>query len=396
MSLVGGTTILLCGAGLLLLVPTVVLLIEVLAGRALGPRLATKAERRRRLAVIVPAHNEAGSIARIVTAIQREIGPDDRIVVVADNCHDDTLELARSAGAEAIRRDDPSRRGKGFALDFGVRHLAADPPDIVVIMDADCEPSPGALGRIAELAADQNRPVQAYYAMEQPDTATSGTLSMAGLAWRVKNWVRASGLHRLGLPCQLTGTGMAFPWAQIAKARLGSSELVEDLVLGLELAREGHAPMYCPDAIVTSTFPANEEGQRSQRARWETGHLNVILHQLPGNLVHALRTRNGALLALLLDAAVPPLALLVLSVIGFTAVGAVYYAITGVALPFFWGLLTGLMLVAAVVVAIKKATGSLNALGSLTAVPAYIAGKIGIYFRAFVRQKLEWVRTKRD
>ena len=35
---------------------------------------------------------------------------------------------------------------------------------------------------------------------------------VAEFAWRVNNWVRPLGLAALGLPCQLMGTGMAFPW----------------------------------------------------------------------------------------------------------------------------------------------------------------------------------------
>ena len=76
----------------------------------------------------------------------------DRLIVVADNCSDDTRQIATDAGAEVISRDDAERRGKGFAMDFGVRHLTVDPPEVVIFVDADCLPDADSMSRIATLA----------------------------------------------------------------------------------------------------------------------------------------------------------------------------------------------------------------------------------------------------
>ena len=58
--------------------------------------------------------------------------------MVADNCTDDTAAIARAAGAEVIERQNATLRGKGYALDAGIRHLTANPPAVVIIVDADC------------------------------------------------------------------------------------------------------------------------------------------------------------------------------------------------------------------------------------------------------------------
>ena len=50
--------------------------------------------------------------------------------MVADNCSDDTAEIARTAGVDVVVRHDPERRGKGYALEFGVRQLRLNPPDV--------------------------------------------------------------------------------------------------------------------------------------------------------------------------------------------------------------------------------------------------------------------------
>jgi cellulose synthase/poly-beta-1,6-N-acetylglucosamine synthase-like glycosyltransferase len=139
---------------------------------------------------------------------------------------------------------------------------------------------------------------------------------VAEFAWRVKNWVRPLGLNALGLPCHLTGTGMAFPWELIASSNLGHGSTVEDLTLGLELAQAGTLPLFCPTASVSSFFPLSVEGEKSQRKRWEEGHVRLIVTAVPRLLFRAIASGNFSLLALTLDLLVPPLALLVVLVVG--------------------------------------------------------------------------------
>ena len=142
--------------------------------------------------------------------------PADRLLVVADNCTDDTAAIAAAAGAEVIKRDDTVKRGKGYALDFALQHLKSDPPEIVVIIDADCRLTEHTLDRLATACAISHRPVQALDLMIAPDGEPINH-SVAEFAWRVKNWVRPLGLSALGLPCQLLGTGMAIPWNVIGR-----------------------------------------------------------------------------------------------------------------------------------------------------------------------------------
>ncbi len=132
------------------------------------------------------------------------------------------------------------------------------------------------------------------------------------LACAVKNEARALGLHRIGLPCQLMGTGMAFPWTSIATAKLATGQIVEDLQLGIELTRAGSAPLLCPAALVTSELPAAAEGLEAQRARWEHGHMAAIVREGPSLFLGSLRRGDWAAVALAADLMVPPLALLLL------------------------------------------------------------------------------------
>jgi len=93
-------------------------------------------------AVLVPAHNESQNLVPTLLDIRAQLGEGDRLVVVADNCTDDTAEVARACQAEVIVRNCPEKRGKSYALDWGVRNLGEVRPDTVIIVDADCRLGP--------------------------------------------------------------------------------------------------------------------------------------------------------------------------------------------------------------------------------------------------------------
>ena len=236
----------------LLAIPVAVLCLEILLG-VLGPSLSMPlpGPSRRRIAALVPAHNESSGVVPTLEDIKAQLRPGDRLLVVADNCSDDTAAVSRSLGAEVVDRHDSERIGKGYALDYGLRHLDGDPPDIVVVIDADCRVEEDAIERLASVCSTTGRPVQARYLMTTP-AGSQHTNQVAEFAWRVKNWVRPLGLGSVGLPCQLVGTGMAFPWHLIRSVDVASGWLVEDLKLGLDLAATGHPPIFCPSARVTS------------------------------------------------------------------------------------------------------------------------------------------------
>ena len=388
------TFVLTC-AGILLLIPAAVLLIEIVAAVLPGKNFRGPSDARPTLAVLVPAHDEALVIADTLRNISSELSPGDRLLVVADNCTDATAEIAEAHGAEVVRRSDTHLRGKSYALDFGIRYLANAPPDVVVIVDADCRLDPGCLRTIGARAHEIGRPVQAHYELLSPAGSSSPGRAIAVFAAKTKNYLRPLGLYRLGLPCQLAGTGMAFPWKIFSKVDLKSGELTEDLVLGLDLARVGFAAEFSPTARVTSHFPTSAEGTKTQRARWETGHLTTIRRRVPGLLFEALHTGNVKLLGLTLDAAVPPLALQAMALMavlfasllasawgGYTAlaVSALAAAFLGISIFLAW-----------------KSVGRDNiTLTDLARTPAYVILKIPLYAQIFRGKRISWIRSKRD
>ncbi len=398
---------LLVALALAVLIPIAVLSSEVIlaaTGSHIKPKQRISSERaletsgcgeRARAAVIVPARDEAPVIAATLRSILPQLRPDDRLIVVADNCADATASVASAEGAEVIQRNDPTRKGKGYALDHGIRHLRATPPQVVIMVDADCTVSPDAVEWLVRDCMRTGRPIQAQYLVQPPKDAGIKT-QIAGFAQLLKNEVRPLGLHRLGLPCQLQGSGMAFPWSTISAVSLATDHLTEDVKLGIDLARAGAVPRYCPRARVTSPFPVSSEGIQSQRTRWEHGNLSVMLTETPGLLWRALAGRDGRLLVVALDISVPPLALLSLATLALGVASAWLYGLAGVRLPLCLTSAAAVLLAASVLLSWARYGRRSLRLRTLLFAPLYALWKIPLYARFLMARQLEWVRSKRD
>lgn len=385
----------LLAVGLVLWVPVAMLLLEcvvaVLPWRS--PPAAPPRDPRLRAVVLVPAHDEAAGIAATVAALRRELGPADAIVVIADNCTDDTAARARAAGARVVERRDPARRGKGYALRFAVEQLAAAPPDVVVIVDADCRLRPGSLHVLVARAAAEGRPMQATFAMQAPNRHPRALVSE--LAVIVRNRVRLEGMRRLGQPCHMTGSGMAFPWPVLRDAPPMAGHIVEDLMMGIAVTLQGHPPAYCPAAEVVSVLPDRERAAFGQRRRWEHGQLETLASHAPRLLARGVRQGKLGLVMLGLDLLVPPTALLA-TLLGLGTAAAAGVALLGPARP--------LVVLGSALVALALAIGLAWAryararipLVALATVPRYLVWKAPMYaaFAAGVRQR-SWDRTAR-
>jgi cellulose synthase/poly-beta-1,6-N-acetylglucosamine synthase-like glycosyltransferase len=221
-------------------------------------------------------------------------------------------------------------------------------------------------------------------------------MRIAEFAWAVKNQVRPLGSSRLGLPCQLMGTGMAFPWPRIAAAKLATGHTVEDLKLGIEMARAGSPALFCPEALVTSYFPESAKGARVQRTRWEHGHIGVILSDAPSLFLEAFKSRNLNLIALGLDLCVPPLALLTLLVAANWLASVCFLVMAKIQLPFAVMTVDVVLVGLSVLMSWARYGRQIISFGSLAFAAVYALSKIPLYAKFLVERQMDWVRSKRD
>jgi cellulose synthase/poly-beta-1,6-N-acetylglucosamine synthase-like glycosyltransferase len=343
--------------------------------------------------ILMPAHNEATGIGSTLAALRATLDPHVQILVVADNCTDATATIARAAGANVIERHSETERGKGYALAFGRDHLRADPPEVVIVLDADCLPQGDCVRILSSAAYQSGRPVQATNLII-PDLGASALVQISSFAFLVKNFVRQRGLARLGPGAVLTGTGMAFPWAIFETAPLATGDIVEDLALGVHLARHGIRPLFVEQAKVLSAA-ASDQAMTAQRSRWEHGFIATARKQampLIGSGVAGLR---WPMIWLGLHLLVPPLALLfMIGAVGvaFLAIGA---ALGCTALPVFMLLTSMIAAVALTLISWARFGQTTLAARTLVSLPLYILWKIPVYMRLALGRKQGWNRTER-
>lgn len=378
-----------------LLIPSSFLLLEVIASW-FPSRLKTFPDKgsRPNVTILIPAHNEAKNLFKMLKVLLSQVTPQDRIVVIADNCTDETANIARQLQVTVIERQNEHRRGKGYALDYGLQFLSANPPEVVVILDADCLMTPHTLDDIVGLAWDTQRPVQATYLM-QPEANSTVRDKISAFAIVVKNLVRPLGLANLGVPCLLNGSGMAFPWSIIGQVSLANSHTVDDMQLSVDLAIAGYVPLYYSQGQVIGRLMQHQDA-KSQRIRWEHGHLALLYTQVPRLLKAAWIEQRLDLLALALELSVPPLSFLIIFWFAATSLALLASFLNFSGLPLLLLAIEGILIATAVVGAWLKFARTMIPAVMLLTIPLYIVWKLPIYLMLLIRPQTNWNKTERD
>jgi 1,2-diacylglycerol 3-beta-glucosyltransferase len=349
-----------------------------------------------RFDVVVPAHDEELMVADTVRSLLALDYPRDRfrVVVVADNSTDSTAARARAAGAMVLERTDPERRGKGYALDFAFRRLAAEGrADAFVVVDADTLASPNLLTAFASRIEAGGRALQAAYGVRNRDA--SWRTRLLHLAFTLFHDVRSRARERLGVSCGLRGNGMGFARSLLEQLPHDAVSVVEDVEYGVRLGLAGCRVAYVEEARVLGEMPASERSSRSQRSRWEGGRLALTRLYVGRLLSAAARTRSLVPLDLALDLLIPPLASLGLAVLLGLSLSVITVRLGHGALAMVpWGL-------AALLLGVYLARGwQVAGLGwrgllDLGHVPSFVAWKLLLLVRSGRARSGEWVRTTR-
>jgi exopolysaccharide biosynthesis WecB/TagA/CpsF family protein len=354
---------------------------------------------RHRLVVLVPAHNEAVLIGRCLRSLSAQSYPAQlrRIIVVADNCTDETAELAFAAGADVLVRRDACSRGKGQALRWALDRVLDDPwrPDAVIVVDADSVADPELVAVLeAHLTAGAEVVQAEYLALADDDTPRS---ALRGAAFLLFHRTRFAGRAVLGMACNLVGNGMLFSRRVLVEHPWTAFSSTEDLEYSMDLRLAGVRPVFAASARVFGPVAGRGRGARTQRLRWEGGRFHVVRTRFTRLVLSAVRTRDWSRLDAALDLAVPPLGLLVL----VAGTGLVLTALLVAAgLTPGWALAPWLAACAAipayVLVGLRAARAPASAYRALLRAPLFVLAKIGTYLRlARGLRADQWERTER-
>jgi cellulose synthase/poly-beta-1,6-N-acetylglucosamine synthase-like glycosyltransferase len=345
--------------------------------------------------VLIPAHNEAKVLKETLNKLCLHLGGLGTVRVIADNCTDETEQIARECGAPVLSRQNELQRGKGYALAFGIDSLRLDPPEIVIVLDADCSVNLGSLSTLAHEARRLNRPCQSQNYVQMQKNPSSNQRLVA-FAWLLKTYIRPFGMQAMGLPCHLMGTGMAIPWAIVSTQTLASNEIVEDLKLGIDCARGGYSPQFITSVRIESKAPESLEGQESQKKRWESGHLRFLFQYAPGLVWEGFMQRSASMIAMGIDLLIPPLAFYASALFLSSVICLLGLVFLGIVLPALITVLT--ICISAVTICLAWRVFGRNTISAnqLVMVPIYIVRKIPLYASMLFGKSDGWVRTKRD
>jgi cellulose synthase/poly-beta-1,6-N-acetylglucosamine synthase-like glycosyltransferase len=350
-----------------------------------------------RVVVLVPAANEQELIARCVHSLAHQTYPRERyeIVVIADNCTDETATVAASAGATVLVRDEPGARGKGRALRWAIDLLLArsPAPDAIVVVDADSVADDAFL---AELVARFEAGADAVQGESLLSHDGSSLSTLRAAAFLLVNRVRPAGRAVLHLPANLAGNGWllarevleAHPWSAFTSA--------EDVEHTIELRLAGIRPVFAGGAILHSPTAPTADAAAEQQLRWEGGKLHVARTRIPELLAAAVRRRDPWLLDAALEVAVPPLGVLFAGAALGTLAGALLAWQNLVAT---WALVPWVAALGAlplfVLVGFRAAQAPPAAYRALAGAPVFLCRKLLQTRRLLTFRSDSWVRTER-
>ena len=166
-------------------------------------------DKEHRFMAIIPAHNEAAVVANLVESLKNQDYVKDLydIYVIADNCTDNTAEVARKAGAIVYERFDDEKKTKGFALNwFLAQKIEEDAPyDALCVFDADNIADKNFLKAMNKKLCQGENVVQGYRDIKNP----SDNWITAGYAifyWTMNRFYHLA-RYNIGLSPLLNGTG---------------------------------------------------------------------------------------------------------------------------------------------------------------------------------------------
>ncbi len=341
-----------------------------------------------RIALVVPAHDEASDIGATLANLRDATAGTRRcdIVVIADNCGDDTAAIAAAAGATVLERHDPARRGKGHALEYAFARLPQY--DWFLVIDADSRFDAASLQAMRDAMARGADALQCRYLGADAPGCGRAHAALAQVAWFGWNLVRPRGRARLGLSCGLLGNGFALSRATLERVPYASASIVEDADYHARLVRAGVRVDWVDAATVRAPAAPTRQAAAVQRARWTGGRLALLRTQWRPCL-RAVVAGRWRLADPLCDLLLPPITWFALAAAALAAWPDARVSAAGVAMI--------AILALHVAVAMRAGRATRRHWLALLRVPLHLLWSLAVLPRAlrFARHSAAWIRTPR-
>jgi 1,2-diacylglycerol 3-beta-glucosyltransferase len=354
------------------------------------------------IAIVIPAHNENAVIHQPLETLAKQTYPKNKytVYVIADNCTDGTAEIARKFPSVTVwERTNDQERGKGYALDWAFSQLLQDKAiQAFCIIDADTQVAPDFLEKMTPYLPADGSPCAAQGRYGVANTQESWRSALMSAAFDLVNHLRLLGSDNLGGFIGLKGNGMLFSRQTFDKVKWGRS-ITEDLDYSLDMLAQGFPIRYVPEARVTSAMPTGDKQARSQRDRWERGRYALVKERGVPLFFQAIASGNGRKFDAAMALLTPPLAELVLLIIGTLVITGVVLVLGGTGALVWLTLGTGLLALLGVITyvlgGLRLSGASPDAYKALLRAPFYMIWKIALYVINRGKKDNTWVRTER-
>lgn len=272
--------------------------------RALSPRP-------RRYLLFIPAHNEEAMIGRLLVSLTRIHYPGGgfETCVIADNCSDRTAGIARRYNAKVLERNDESRKGKGFAIEWALKQVDLDAFDAVVIADADNLIDPGFFHGLDEVIEEGSRAVQCNNCLANPGE-TSFT-RIIHLSRTINNELYHHAKYRIGLSSYLMGNGMCFTTQLLKEHPWVTGTMAEDYEYYAKLVKCNEMVGFAANSRLYHQESRGLRHASKQRLRWSAGRFQVARKYGMGLFLKGLKERSYRIIDASFPLMLPNLSLMV-------------------------------------------------------------------------------------
>ncbi len=245
-----------------------------------------KTEKKNRIAVMIPAHNEADVIFDTVKDLENQQYPRDMfdVYVVADNCTDNTAELARKAGAKVyVHTDDnPKHHIVGYALKYAFELLLKEgiEYDFIIRLDADNHINPEFFSLMNDAynsGAKIARPYESALNMTQ-----SSFTKACGLYYIFDSRCSSRCRERLHLDAHVNGPGSLTAYEIIKNiGGYDTTTMCEDTEFNFKRMFEGYRCHFVEDAVVYEDLPSTFKDTLARNKRLGAGNTRLFFKYTP-------------------------------------------------------------------------------------------------------------------
>lgn len=357
--------------------------------------------RNRKFAIVLPAHNEEKVISRSLYSLSGLVYPKNMydLIVIADNCTDNSAMIAKKLGAQVLERSNDKERGKGYALRWAFDQILDwdEEYDAVIVFDSDSLVSGNYLEVMNYYLEHGSKVIQSSdLVLPQPN---AWSIEATRIGFLLHNYVKPMGRKVLGLEMGLRGNGMCFSTNVLRQIPWQAWSLTEDVEYGLILQLEGIEIDFAPEAEVLAQMPEQAKNAESQRRRWEMGRYPIIRKYTPKLLAAIFKKRSLKYLDILVDLVTPPLVNLLLFVLSMCLVTALLWGTGWIASSFFWMwvIIAGFGIIH-LMVGLVAAGADRQLIKSMLYIPVYVLWKLKLYLKSLIsREKQQhWIRTSRE